>query len=491
MTAGTTDPALQALARRTMLPAFAGHTLPGWARRMAAEGVAGYLLYGFNVGDADQVASLVKQIRAERGDIIVALDEEGGDVTRLGHATGSPYPGNAALGAVDDVALTERTYAAIGADLAALGFTLDLAPGADVNSTDDNPIIGTRSFGSRPDRVAAHAAAAVRGLHRAGISACAKHFPGHGATTVDSHLALPTVDVPRAVLAARDVPPFVAAIEAGVAAVMTGHIRIPELTGDLPATLSRTVLVDLLRGELGFTGATVTDAMDMSGVTGTIGLPAACARALAAGVDLLCLGPVVEETMVLATVDAIVAAVRDGSLPADRLEEAADRVATLAATTPGTADRQEAGDGATLGLAVARRAVHLEGELANLPSLVVQLESPATIASGAVPWGLASHLSANGATEVVRLSTDSDPADILSRASGRQVVVVSRDTHRHAAARSTVERIAADHPAVVLVEMGWPAAWRPIGITAYLATYGGGPANARAAAELLHLAPLT
>lgn len=488
VTAGTTDPALQALARRTVLAAFAGHSLPDWAKRMTDEGLGGYLLYGFNIADPGQVATLVGQIRAGRDDVIVALDEEGGDVTRLGHLTGSPYPGNAALGAVDDLALTTRTYTAIGSDLATLGFTLDFAPGADVNSTDDNPIIGTRSFGSRPDRVAAHAAAAVRGLHQAGIAACAKHFPGHGATTVDSHLALPTVDVARDVLTARDLPPFVAAIAAGAEAVMTGHIRIPVLTGDQPATLSRAVLVDLLRDELGFTGAAVTDAMDMSGVSGALGIPAACVRALAAGVDLLCLGPVVAEEVVLATVDAIVAAVRDGSLPAARLEEAAARVVQLATHVPGPASHEPV-DGATLGLAAARRALLLEGELSHLPPLIVQIDSPATIAVGAVPWGLAPHLATNGHAETVELSTDADsgsgPEDVVARAHGRQIILVSRDTHRHPRARAAVEHIAASHPAVVMVEMGWPAAWRPAGLAAYVATYGSGPANARAAAELL------
>ena len=129
--------------------------------------------------------------------MIIAIDEEGGDVTRLCYANGSPYPGNAALGVVDDVDLTRRIYRAIGAEVAAVGVTLDMAPAVDVNSVDDNPTIGTRSFGADPARVAVHAAAAVTGLQAAGVAACAKHFPGHGATEMDSHLDLPVVDASR------------------------------------------------------------------------------------------------------------------------------------------------------------------------------------------------------------------------------------------------------------------------------------------------------
>jgi beta-N-acetylhexosaminidase len=170
------------LALRTLLPAFPGTVAPEWARRLVAEGLGGFALFGGNVVDHAQVAELTASLRAERSDVIVAIDEEGGDVTRLCYATGSPYPGNAALGAVDDVELTRAIYGLIGAELAAVGVTLDMAPAVDVNTIDDNPAIGTRSFSADPQRVAAHAMAAVAGLQEAGVAACAKHFPGHGAT---------------------------------------------------------------------------------------------------------------------------------------------------------------------------------------------------------------------------------------------------------------------------------------------------------------------
>jgi beta-N-acetylhexosaminidase len=228
---GPTDPGLRRLALGTLLAAFPGSTPPDWALDLAAEGLAGHTLFGRNVEHPDQVAATTAALRAARADVLVAIDEEGGDVTRLAHATGSPYPGNAALGAVDDLALTRRIYQAIGGELAALGINVDLAPTVDVNTADDNPIIGTRSFGADPARVAAHSAAAIAGLQEFGVVACAKHFPGHGATIADSHYELPTVDVPLDVLRERDLPPFAAVIEAGARAIMTAHIRVPVLTG--------------------------------------------------------------------------------------------------------------------------------------------------------------------------------------------------------------------------------------------------------------------
>src|SRR3712207_4189183 len=166
------DPGRRRLALRTLLAAFPGHTAPDWALDLVGDGLAGHTLFAANIADPAQVFRLCGTLRAARPDVLIAVDEEGGDVTRLAHATGSPYPGNAALGVVDDPALTRQVYAAIGADLAAAGITVDLAPTVDVNTADDNPIIGTRSFGADPARVAVHAAAAVAGLQEAGVAAC-------------------------------------------------------------------------------------------------------------------------------------------------------------------------------------------------------------------------------------------------------------------------------------------------------------------------------
>ena len=179
------DPALGRLAEAILIPPFPGGREPGWIREALGEGLGGVTLYGPNVQDRRQLARLTASLRGAATEPVIAIDEEGGDVTRISHQTGSDYPGNAALGAIDDVELTRSAYAALGADLAALGINLDLAPAIDVNTAAGNPVIGTRSFGADPALVARHGAAAIAGLQSAGVAACAKHFPGHGSTTLD------------------------------------------------------------------------------------------------------------------------------------------------------------------------------------------------------------------------------------------------------------------------------------------------------------------
>jgi len=479
------DPGLRRLALRTLLAAFAGDAAPDWALRLLGDGLAGYTLFGFNIIDAAQVARLSAELRGTRADALIAVDEEGGDVTRLAHLTGSPYPGNAALGSVDDLELTRSVYAAIGDDLVAAGINLDLAPTVDVNTADDNPIIGTRSFGADPLRVAGHASAAVAGLQSAGVAACAKHFPGHGATVADSHVELPTVNASPALLRERDLPPFAAAVAAGTQSIMTAHIRVPELTGDGPATFSRTVLTDLLRGEYGFRGAVITDALEMRGATDAAGgIGPAAVRALVAGADLLCIGADVDHALVERIAAEIVASVGDGRLDLRRLEAAAERTAALATWTrfPRPADRHGAG----LGYAAARRAVRVEGSLVEFAApLVVQLESGYSIAEGRVPWGLKPHM--NGTEQVTVVAADTSPEALAAHAGSRPIVVVGRHTHRNEAARALIERLAAGH-SVAVVEMGWPSGWRPAGARAFLTTYGASHANGRAAAEALGLA---
>jgi beta-N-acetylhexosaminidase len=482
------DQTLHRLALGAILASFPGATPPDWALRLLDQGLAGYVLFGYNVVEPDQLRDLVSRLREVRADAIVGIDEEGGDVTRLAHTEGSHYPGNAALGAADDTDLTRQVYRAIGAELHNLGISLDLAPDVDVNSSDQNPIIGTRSFGTDPALVARHTAAAVVGLQSAGVAACAKHFPGHGATVGDSHHELPTVDASLDVLRERELPPFVAAIEAGARSVMTAHIRVPALTGDAPATLSQRVLTDLLRGELGFTGAVLTDALEMRGASAPIGIPESAVQALAAGADVLCIGARVDADLVAATASAVVAAVREGRVPLARLEQAAQRTAALAQTPPVSGDGITPAQAFHLAVTAARRALRVEGDLPRLDRpLLIQIDSPATIAAGELPWGIAPYLNNGTAAELVRVRPDDGVTAerLLATAAGRQVLVVSRDTHRHRFARELVAALTAHHPDVVLVEMGWPAAWRPDGLRAYLATYGSSRANARAAAEVL------
>lgn len=492
----TADPALGRLADAVLIPPFPDGVAPDWIRDALGDGLAGVTLFGPNVEDRTQLGRLVASLRGAAPEPVIAIDEEGGDVTRLSHQTGSDYPGNAALGAVDDVELTRSVYAALGADLAALGINLDLAPAVDVNTAADNPVIGTRSFGSDPALVARHAAAAVAGLQSAGVAACAKHFPGHGSTVADSHLVIATVDAPLRVLRARDLPPFEAAIAAGVRAIMPSHLRIPELTGDLPASLSRQAQTDLLRGELGFTGVIVSDGLEMRAVSDRYGIPEAAVQAVIAGTDLLCLGRDQDQLSFLAVRAALVEAVRSGRLPGQRLEEAAARVAELrgwtasqAGATPASGAARHA-NAATIGLAAARRAIAVEGSLPALHRpLVIQLVPPSNLAVGAVPWGLRPWLSDDSYREIsTGTAADKLPelvARLLAEAGGRSLVVVVRDAHRHPVAAEAVSRLVAVRPDTVVLEMGLPI-WRPAA-GRYLASYGAARSNSRAAADVLGL----
>jgi len=471
-----------------------------------AGGLGGVTVFGPNIAGPAQLATLTARLRSAAADPLIAIDEEGGDVTRIGHLDGSQYPGNAALGAVDDTDLTRAVYHALGTDLAALGINVNLAPSADVNTAADNPVIGTRSFGSDTELVARHAAAAVTGLQSAGVAACAKHFPGHGSTRTDTHDTVAMVDVPLKLLARRDLPPFAAAIAAGARAVMPGHLRVPELTGDLPASLSAAALTGLLRGDLGFTGVIISDALEMRAVSGPFGLPEAAVRAVAAGTDLLCLGRDTGRLSYLAVRDALVAAVASGRMPGARLEEAAARVAELRTWTAGPAATAGlparaagiaggSGGGSprinTVGLAAARRAVRVSGRPA-LPlrrPVLVEVVPPASSAVGPVPWGLAPWMPADS---IIPVGTDAAAGDLtaaadraLTAAAGRSLVVVVRDAHRYPAARDLVARLLAARPDAMVVEMGLPV-WRPPG-GGYLATYGAGRSSGQAAAEVLGL----
>ncbi len=309
------DPTLAALADAVLIPPFPGTTPPPWILAALGRGLAGVTLFGPNMtGD---IASLTAALRSATGtDPVIAVDEEGGDVTRMAYAQGSPYPGNAALGAVDDVALTRDVYAAIGADLIRLGINVDLAPCADVLAADGTLVIGTRSFGTDPALVARHVAAAVSGLQGAGVAACAKHFPGHGSTAADSHWTLATISGTLQEIRARDLPPFQAAVAAGTWTLMPGHLRVPELTGDLPATLSPAAITGLLRGELGYAGVVICDALEMKAASAVYGIPEAAVLAILAGVDLLCLGRDTDEAMYHAVRAALADAVTSRRLPA-------------------------------------------------------------------------------------------------------------------------------------------------------------------------------
>ncbi|MFD5149334.1 glycoside hydrolase family 3 protein [Streptomyces sp. NPDC058401] len=473
-------------------PGFEGTTAPAWLLRQVAEGLTAVGLFGRNITSPEQLAALTAQLRTERDDVLVAIDEEGGDVTRLEVRGGSSFPGNLALGAVDDVDLTRDVARELGRRLAECGVNLNWAPSADVNSNPANPVIGVRSFGADTHLAARHTAAYVEGLQAAGVAACTKHFPGHGDTNVDSHHALPRIDVDLDTLAARELVPFRAAIEAGTKAVMSAHILVPALDPTRPATLSPQILTGLLRKELGYEGLIVTDGMEMKAIAGTYGIERGSVLAIAAGADAICVGGgLADEGTVLRLRDALVAAVREGSLPEERLAEAAARVRSLAEWTRQVRQgaRPEGSSAPGIGLAAARRAVVVTGSrTAAAPVNAPYIATLTPVANFAVgdetPWGVAGEVSALvPGTDSGVYPEGATAEGILAAAGNRTVVAVVRDAHRHPWMTEALDALVAARPETIVVEMGVPQA-EPRGAL-HIATHGAARVCGRAAAEII------
>ncbi len=313
---------------------FSGTQVNERARKLVRDMRVGMIpLFSHNLEDATQAVKLAGDLQelalgaGREAPLLLAADQENGTVRRL-PGDFVRFPGHMALAAANDPAFTGAIGRATGQQLRAVGINMDLAPVLDVNIDPDNPVIGVRSFGEEPQRVAAQGTAFIRGLQEAGVFACAKHFPGHGDTKVDSHLGLPRVASGRARLEAVELAPFRAAIAAGVDALMTAHVAYGALDDSgLPATLSRRIITGLLRTEMGFSGVVVTDSMGMKAIADGVGPARGAVMALAAGCDLILVGHGEERQQ--AVYRALVEAVETGAVPFARLEEAAGRVTGL------------------------------------------------------------------------------------------------------------------------------------------------------------------
>ncbi|MBB4941821.1 beta-N-acetylhexosaminidase [Streptosporangium album] len=504
------SPHLARLAMTVLQPGFDGTAPPDWLRRALADGLGGAVLFARNLTDRAQTAELVAGLRRENPAVVVAVDEEGGAVTRLEARTGSSWPGNRALGVADDTGRTERVAREIGLLLAAADITLDYAPVVDVNANPANPVIGIRSFGPGPELVSRQSVAWIAGLQSTGVAACAKHFPGHGDTVTDSHHALPTVHASLDLLRERDLPPFHAAVRAGVQAVMCGHLLVPSLDPGNPATLSRRILTGLLREEMGFDGLLVTDAIEMGAVAALHPPGEIAVRALAAGVDAICVGTSSPDGgSVYALRDAIVAAVREGRLSEERLAQAAARVLALAAWhAENPARRAEAPrdtvEGADLGMEAARAAMRVvvaadrtaspSGQeqdtrpvgnaphtpAVSRPPLVVDIAPRLNLAiDPGVPTGLIGALTEllpGTVGQTVTAETAKLP-DIPE--DGRPLVLVVHDAPRHPWVQDLLAQAVRLRPDAIVVETGLPG--EPTGAV-YIATHGISRVSARAAA---------
>jgi beta-N-acetylhexosaminidase len=409
------------------------------------------VLFARNVSSLDATRALVAQARAACGGThpaLVCVDQEGGRVARLHF--GAPLPSMRTLGAAGDPALAERAGAALAFELRRIGATVDFAPVLDLALEADSTVIGTRSLGADPARVAALGAALVRGLQAGGVTATPKHFPGHGATALDSHVELPVVASGLAVLRERELVPFAAAFAAGARAVMSAHVVVRALDAERPATLSPAVLTGLLRGELGFRGVCFTDDLQMGAIARGAGTARGAVLALAAGADALLVAHGLEAAA--AARDAVVAAVRAGEVPLARLEEAAERVAALRAAQPSVDPLETAGEDADLGLEIARRGLQRVRGAGRLdrarPATVVSFEGVAgdgIAAAGAERPSLSLALRRRRVkSESMRVPLEPDAGmlelllDVVRAQGPRDVVVLARRAHAHPAQRHAI-----------------------------------------------------
>lgn len=480
--------------------------------------IGGVILFSRNIQDASQTARLINELQAmavsqERGvPLLVAVDQEGGAVVRIPDAT--VFPGNMALGAARDADLVYRVARHTAGELRALGFNVNFAPVLDVNNNPQNPVIGVRSFGEEPGLVAKLGTAMIRGLQDGGVLATAKHFPGHGDTALDSHIDLPTVPHDRARLDRVELAPFRAAIESGVAAVMSAHVTFPAIdpAPGLPATLSHPALTGLLRQELGFDGLIFTDAMEMGAITSRYGVGEAAVMAVLAGADVVLVGWPKDWNIAREAATALEEAARTGRIPLERIEDSVRRILaakkrlglfdTHQVETASLASRVGREEGRALALEAARKSVTLVKDsrgLIPVPSerlLVITprvrgltgIEDP-----GETGTMLGALLGRQGFdVEEIPLSLDPSLAErqsVLERASKAGVIILCTYNawqSRHAGQAALARELTARGADLIVVALRDPYDYVEMPkVSAYLATYGSTPPQLEALAELL------
>jgi beta-N-acetylhexosaminidase len=488
---------------------FKGTELPDrYATFIEKQGLGGIILFTRNVQSPEQLKALTSAIqtsgrRSRQGlPLAVSIDQEGGTVVRMDEPSGyTHFPGNMALGAADDETLTYRAARVMAAEMRAVGINWNYAPVLDVNNNPVNPVIGVRSYGSSPELVAKHGVAAVKGFQAGAVAACGKHFPGHGDTSVDSHLALPVIPHGRERLNAVELVPFKAAIAAGVDSFMTAHVFFPELepTPGMPATLSRNVMTGLLREELGFDGVICTDCLEMKAIADNFTPAEVVELAVEAGVDALLVSHTWD--LQIAMYEALLDAVRTGKISEERINQSAYRVVRMKLnrqmdqefpSTIGTADHK------AVAMEVARKAVTVTKGAEHLPlSGKVTLVLPRVIWFAQVEDSRTVLADLLGGLKAAGLEVDAidcplnmdgiDVDDIIRRAGpGGTVVFGSAGARRFPQQAEVGEKLAAAGCRVVVVgrRMPYDLEMFPSAV-AHLAAYDDSPAMQQAVAEAL------
>jgi beta-N-acetylhexosaminidase len=486
-----------------MVIGFDGTDVNPELRQMIAEyHIGGVVLFARNIGSPRQVAALtneLQQIAIENGNpgLFIAIDQEGGRVARLTEERGfTEFPSAMAIGATADPQNAYRMASAMAAELRAVGINTDFAPDLDVNNNPANPVIGTRSFGSNPNKVAAFGTAFTRGLQENGILAFGKHFPGHGDTAIDSHFALPSVPHDRARLDQIELLPFKAAIAQGVTGIMSAHVTFPAIdpTPGMPATLSSLVLTGLLRDELRFEGLIATDSLEM-GALSTNGYPPpiGAALAFAAGADLLLFNR--DHPMHKEVFANLLQAIQEGRVSQERLDTSVHRILEVKSkfnilrptliTDPAQADRLTAvTEYRDLASQLARKAITLLKDDASL--LPLKTGEPLLVIETTAAKGMGNLLG----TTSFEISNDPDEdaihAAMEKARGGCKVIVTTVDASAHPGQIQLVNQLLTINPKVIIISVRTPY---DIGVLskvpAALAAYGNNAPSLRAIADVL------
>jgi beta-N-acetylhexosaminidase len=307
---------------------FDGYDLSPATRQLVARGVSSAVLFGRNVHSPRQVAELCGGLKAAAGPgaFLTCIDQEGGRVRRLRDGF-THVPSMRALGQTGDASLAHDVGRVLARELRAVNIDLNFAPTLDVDTNPANPVIGDRSFGATGELVSRMGTALIRGLQESGVAACGKHFPGHGDTSQDSHFDLPRLPHPIERLEEIELPPFKAAVVAGVAMIMTAHVVFEPIDPDYPATMSRRVLHGILREEMGFAGVIISDDLEMKAISANFDIAEVVTRGANAGVDLFALCH--DTDLQNRAIDALVKAVEHGEVRPERIVEANRRLDAL------------------------------------------------------------------------------------------------------------------------------------------------------------------